>query len=87
MGYYAVSSRTQWVIEWIHRMAAKFGGIVYDTEAGRSWDWGQALCVERYGRDFSHWPESPSSEDIDRAQRWEAGEWPKWAKPEKKGVA
>lgn len=64
------------IIEWIDRMASTHGGVVCGH--GRQWDWGQALCVEQYGLDFAAWPENPTRADVERAMRWEAGEWPEW---------
>lgn len=58
-------------------MASEFGGTVRGK--GRIWDWGQALCVEQYGDDPDTWPNEPTDDDVDRADRWRAGEWPEWA--------
>lgn len=69
--------RTRAIIGWVDRMTAAHGGIVHGRD-GRQWDWGQALCVEQYGLDYTAWPESPSGADVHRALRWEAGEWPEW---------
>ena len=76
------AERVRAIIAWIDRMAAAHGGIVRGHD-GRRWDWGQALCVEQYGTirnslGYLMWPESPSAADVDRAKRWEAGEWPEW---------
>ena len=76
---------TRIVIDWIDRMATRYGGIVYDLELGRSWDWGQALCRQVYGPDWMHNSEylangdDPSYEAVEAAREWEAGSWPEWA--------
>lgn len=75
--------RVRWVMEWIHRMVQRYGGTVYEKETLRTWDWGQALCRECYGPDWNNviserGIETPSWEDIGRAQRWEDGELPDW---------
>lgn len=70
--------RIVWVIEWIKRMGRRYDGIVYEKN-GKTWDWGQALCRECYGPDWSNIiGESPTQDDIERARRWEAGDIPKW---------
>jgi len=71
-----------WKPGWIQRMGGRFGGSVFDREGGPSygWDWGQALCRERYGLDWnSQVHETPDEEDVRIAQEWEAGKWPDWA--------
>lgn len=81
----------KFLVEWTSRMAKKYGGIVYDKEMGKTWDWGQALAREMYGpewnknSDFEKEDEqdSPNPETVERAKRWEAGEHPKWARYEK----
>ena len=78
---------TQFVIDWTNRMAWKFGGTVYEVDGGKSWDWGQALCREVYGKGWSNDPqfladdELPDVPDwfVEAAQKWEAGEWPAWS--------
>jgi len=79
--------RTAWVIGWIDRMAAKYGGVLHDRETGRQWDWGQALCRQMYGPDWynqADWaaaddaPDVPA-EAISAAKAWESGGWPAWA--------
>lgn len=75
----------EWVIDWIDAMTREFGPMVYGH--GRSWDWGQALCVELYGLDSATWPNAPDREAIDRAIAWQEGEdWPRWAKVAKEEV-
>ncbi|MCJ7638882.1 MAG: hypothetical protein MUO70_03185 [Euryarchaeota archaeon] len=72
------TTNSKWVGDWIDRMAWRWGGTVYDKD-GTSHDWGQALCIEMYGSYVGdNWPDDPSLDDIKRAQRWEAGEWPDW---------
>jgi len=73
--------RVNWVLDWTVRMARKLGGTVYEKN-GKTWDWGQALCRECYGNDWMNQvPETPTWDDIARAQRWENGETPNWVKP------
>lgn len=64
---------------WIQRMADRHGPLVRGH--GRLWDWGQALAVECYGSP-ADWPDAPTESDMERARRWEAGEWPEWATPQ-----
>ena len=79
---------TEYVVEWTSRMARRYGGIVYDDETGRQWDWGQALCREVYGPDWMNSPEfkkmdeagGPFAADVKAAEAWEAGAWPEWAR-------
>lgn len=69
------------ICDWIDTMTKEFGSVVYGH--GRTWDWGQALCVEQYGLDDKAWPDSPSRDDVDKAIAWEEGEdWPKWVRRE-----
>jgi len=71
--------RVRWVLYWTERMTKKYGGTVYEKN-GKRWDWGQALARECYGEDWmSVVPETPTWEDIARADRWEKGEIPEWA--------
>ena len=68
------------MLDWIIRMGRKHGGTVWEKEPRRSWDWGEALCRERYGPDSSRWPDSPTRDDMDRAAQWETEDaWPDWA--------
>ena len=74
--------RVTWVLAWTSRMAGKYGGTVYD-QSGQTWDWGQALCRECYGADWNNaiveqGIETPTWDDIGRANRWEQGELPDW---------
>jgi len=77
---------TTFVINWITRMGGKYGGTVYDTKGGL-WDWGQALCRQVWGHEWSKsdaWKEADSGDDVpaeivEAAKAWEAGEWPAWA--------
>ncbi len=70
--------RVRWVLDWTERMAQKYGGTVYD-KSGETWDWGQALCRECYGKDWNNVvPESPSWDDIAKARKWEDGQIPDW---------
>ena len=78
--------RVGFIIAWINRMAEKWGGVVYSTmgagEAVRRYDWGQALCHEQYGPEWSDSSDlaaSPTTSDVERAEAWEAGDWPDWA--------
>ena len=75
-----MTKETRTIIDWIYRMVPRYGGTVYGY--GRTWDWGQALCVEQYGLDFAAWPNAPSAADVTRAFQWERGVWPAWAKRE-----
>ena len=78
----------QYIIDWTSRMAMKYGGTVKDEE-GYTWDWGQALMREMYG---TAWMENPAfkfedakdanepldQEVVNRAIKWEQGDFPKW---------
>ena len=79
----------QWLIDWCGRMAAKYGGTVYD--GNKRLDWGQAMCRQAFGPDwmndddFKSFDNSSSDEPasgyvIEVCKRWESGEWPQWAK-------
>ena len=83
-----------WLIAWIQRMSKRFTpstGAVVDLETGKRWDWGQAICRDVYGPDWATSPafkedDMPSQDGpcpnavLDAARRWEAGEWPAWAR-------
>lgn len=70
--------RVRWVLDWTSRMARKHGGTVYEKN-GKRWDWGQALCRECYGEGWNDIvPETPSWDDIARADRWEKEDIPDW---------
>jgi len=73
-----ISENSLWVSDWIDRMAREHGPLV--SGYGRKWDWGQALCLDRYGLDLDTWPDSPTNEDVQRAIEWERGVWPGWAR-------
>ena len=71
-------SSVDWVIDWIERMMERYGPFVWGKD-GRWYDWGQALARERYGENWMETvPDAPSWEDVERAKRWEAGEFPDW---------
>ena len=75
--------RVRWVLDWIGRMATKYGGIVYEKDGGW-WDWGQSLCRECYGKDWSKIvPETPTWNDIGTANMWEQGKIPNWVDQER----
>ena len=82
MGYSDIDTNSQWVVDWVHRMAGKHGGIVHDID-GPSLDWGQALCRGRYGLGWnailsSEQIESPDLDAIVLAAGWERGSLPDW---------
>jgi len=78
-----------WLVDWIKRMADSFGGSVYDTETGKTWDWGQAICREVYGPNWMHEADylavdiedtdSVPDDIVSAALAWERGNWPEWA--------
>lgn len=72
-------SPNAWAIcDWTEFMAVTYGGIVKD-QAGHVYDWGQALAREQYGPDWlNKVPDSPTDEDVLRAQTWKEGDWPDW---------
>ena len=72
-------SPNAWTIcDWTEFMAVTYGGIVRD-QAGHVYDWGQALAREQYGLDWlDKVPDSPTDEDVLRAQAWKKGDWPDW---------
>lgn len=75
------------ITSWVSRMQAGNSGWVYDNETGKRWDWGQALCREMYGPDWNDdegykeegCQDMPNQSTINRAERWESGDWPDWA--------
>ena len=68
------------ILSWTSRMARAYGGTVYERSNGKAWDWGQAICREQYGPNWSSLGlDSPTGEDVERALEWELGDWPKWA--------
>lgn len=82
-------STWQYLIGWTSRMGNKYGGTVYDSETGKTWDWGQAICREMYGPDWmksEHFhrdeeipPDEPAPRNnVKRCKEWEAGDWPDW---------
>lgn len=68
-----VKPETAFIAEWIGRMNRKHGGTV-----NYRYDWGQALCVEMYGKNNDDWPDDPVVADVEAAKRWEADEFPEW---------
>lgn len=76
-------------IEQINALAKKYGGSVYDQEAGTSWDWGQAVCRSLYGINWGNHPayraanEMPEGqiplEAIALAKKWLELGSPEWA--------
>ena len=72
-------ANTNFIIGWIKRMSKKFGGVVVEKN-GKRWDWGQALCRERYGENWieENLPNEPDNEAVLIAQNWERGEIPDW---------
>lgn len=70
--------RIQWVIDWVNRMACKYGGTVHDNKGNR-YDWGQALARESYGPNWAELvPDSPTYRDITIAKQWEHGRVVDW---------
>ena len=76
---------TRFIIDWIGRMNVKYGACVYDLSTRRCWDWGQALCRERFGPVWMNTDEykaanedGPFPKDVEIAKRWETGEFPEW---------
>lgn len=78
---YPMKPETRYVLDWIGRMAHRWGGTVFDrTDATKKYDWGQALCREQYGPGWNDVVgEDPTPEDVERAKVWEEGDWPEWA--------
>lgn len=72
--------RTHMMLELIDQLAKKYGPQVYDQTAGRTWDWGQAVCREAYGPRWAHEaiPVTPTERDIEVAQAM-LGTLPAWA--------
>ena len=78
----------QYIIDWVTRMAWKYGGSVYEKD-GKEWDWGQALCRETYGKNWMTDEEFNKNEEIppeepapkrflEDAIKWEKGIHPDW---------
>jgi len=79
--------RVNITLDWTYRMAMKYGGTVYEKN-GKRWDWGQAICREQYGPNWSHLPEgelpeTPTNDDIVRMVEWEEGDIPDWVDQER----
>jgi len=92
--YDELHSSWRFLVDWTGRMARKYGGTVYDKETGKTWDWGQALAREMYGPNWNNDPdfleesekdphEPCNREVVERAKRWEAGDFPEWVDLEK----
>ena len=72
------------VLEWAKRMSQKYGDIVLDHN-NKQYDWGQALCRERFGINWESYMRNhniaiPTQDDLDRALEWEDGNIPDWVK-------
>jgi hypothetical protein len=72
------------VLEWAKRMSKNYGNTVLDKN-NKQYDWGQALCRERFGINWeSHMRTNniaiPTQEDLNRALEWEDGNAPDWVK-------
>lgn len=71
-------SNERFVIDWMNRMTARYGGIVKTIDVERL-DWGQALARGVYGDD---WNDSDLSfvpdEAIKVATAWEVNGLPDW---------
>lgn len=68
------------ISRWIDRMTERYGSSVHD-QSGDVWDWGQALCRECYGLNWSDViPENPTDNDVGIAKEWEQGGHPTWVK-------
>ena len=78
MGRFGVKPETDFIIDWLGRMARKYPMRQGVGSVNYNYDWGQALCVEQYGKDNADWPDDPSPEDVEVAKKWEAGEFPSW---------
>ncbi|KKM14545.1 hypothetical protein LCGC14_1705010 [marine sediment metagenome] len=83
------------LIALIDDIAERFGGLIYDYRAEKSWDPGQAVCAELYGPDWSNAPgflrashiadsEPVPDGTIAAAQRLVAGQC-KWTEDEPDG--
>jgi hypothetical protein len=71
------------ILEWVNRMNLAHGNTIKDKD-GNEYDWGQALCRECYGEDWSNYMVEnniryPEQKELDRAIKWENGEIPEWA--------
>lgn len=73
----------------VSKLSHKYGGTAVDSEANKSWDWGQAITREMYGVDWNDDPEfnrvsqlsdpEPApSKAIEIAKRWLKGDLPSW---------
>ena len=71
------------VLKWTVRMGDKYGEKVFSND-GEELDWGQALCREIYGKDWSSYMSEnsisvPEQKDLDLALSWEScGIHPEW---------
>lgn len=76
------------VVDGTGELAHKYGGTVYDKETPKTWDWGQALCRERYGIGWSasegfadhekRHAKDVDQEDADIITKWLQGDLPDW---------
>ncbi len=74
------SYRVEAVMRFIDRMTEKHGPIVHDVEGG-TLDWGQALCRDLYGHDWSTNPSLPDEPPFSVhavMARWTDGDLPGW---------
>jgi|APSaa5957512535_1039671.scaffolds.fasta_scaffold84117_3 hypothetical protein len=70
------------IVNWAKRMTELYGDTVVSKD-GTSYDWGQALCRERFGVNWedhmvTHNIAIPTRDDLGRALEWEEGEIPDW---------
>ncbi|GAF87258.1 unnamed protein product [marine sediment metagenome] len=52
----------------LDQIIARYGGVIYDSRAHKSWDPGQAVCAECYGPDWSdslEWQEANRQPDTE----------------------
>ena len=60
-----VGPRTERLISLIITITNKYGGSIYDYEANKSWDAGQAVCREMYGADWMNSAAFQSDQELD----------------------
>jgi len=70
------------ILGWAKRMSENFGETIIDRNDNQ-FDWGQALCRERFGPDWQQYMQNnniskPTNADLDRALEWENGITPDW---------
>lgn len=76
-----MKKETQFIIDWTGRMSKKYGGTI--SIDGTPYDWGQAICYGRYGKDWNKILleqniEDPDEKVVEIAKEWENNDIPNY---------